>query len=141
MGRDRDRVGAREKGCEVSPLLFIAIAVAGGLGAGVRMLFDGAYKAWSPRATPWSTLLINVSGSLVLGFLTGLAGAQLLPETWHLVLGTGFLGGYTTFSTASFETISLIEERKWGSSLLSGLGTLVFATAAAGLGLWLGGLG
>ncbi|UVI36732.1 fluoride efflux transporter CrcB [Brevibacterium spongiae] len=125
----------------MSPLLFIAIAVAGGLGAGVRMLFDGAYKVWSPRSTPWSTLLINVSGSLVLGFLTGLAGAQLLPEAWHLILGTGFLGGYTTFSTASFETISLIEERKWGSSLLSGLGTLVFATAAAGLGLWLGGLG
>lgn len=124
----------------MSPLLFIAIAVAGGLGAGVRMLVDGAHKVWSPRSTPWSTLLINVSGSLVLGFLTGLASAQLLPEAWHLVLGTGFLGGYTTFSTASFETISLIEEHKWGSSLLSGLGTLFFATAAAGLGLWLGGL-
>ncbi|MGC3022027.1 fluoride efflux transporter CrcB [Brevibacterium sp. FAM 24630] len=120
--------------------LFIVIAVAGGLGAAVRMLFDGAYKAWSPRSTPWSTLLINVSGSLVLGVLTGLAGANLLPEGWHLVLGTGFLGGYTTFSTASFETISLIEERRWGSSLLSGLGTLVLATAAAGFGLWVGGL-
>ncbi|TGD08857.1 fluoride efflux transporter CrcB [Brevibacterium sp. S111] len=124
----------------MSAPLFIVIAVAGGLGAAVRMLFDGAYKAWSPRSTPWSTLLINVSGSLVLGGLTGLAGANLLPEGWHLVLGTGFLGGYTTFSTASFETISLIEERRWGSSLLSGLGTLVLATAAAGFGLWVGGL-
>jgi CrcB protein len=124
----------------VSAPLFIVIAVAGGLGAAVRMLFDGAYKAWSPRSTPWSTLLINVSGSLVLGVLTGLAGANMLPEGWHLVLGTGFLGGYTTFSTASFETISLIEERRWGSSLLSGLGTLVLATAAAGFGLWVGGL-
>lgn len=124
----------------MSAPLFIVIAVAGGLGAAVRMLFDGAYKAWSPRSTPWSTLLINVSGSLVLGVLTGLAGANMLPEGWHLVLGTGFLGGYTTFSTASFETISLIEERRWGSSLLSGLGTLVLATAAAGFGLWVGGL-
>ncbi|WP_426936715.1 fluoride efflux transporter CrcB [Brevibacterium sp. LE-L] len=124
----------------MSAPLFIVIAVAGGLGAAVRMLFDGAYKAWSPRSTPWSTLLINVSGSLVLGVLTGLAGANLLPDGWHLVLGTGFLGGYTTFSTASFETISLIEERRWGSSLLSGLGTLVLATAAAGFGLWVGGL-
>ena len=124
----------------MTPLLFIGISVAGGLGAAVRMLFDGAFKAWSPRSTPWSTLLINVSGSLVLGLLTGLAGANLLPESWHLVLGTGFLGGYTTFSTASFETVKLIEERKWGSSLLSGVGTLVFATAAAGLGLWAGGL-
>ena len=56
------------------------------------------------------------------------------------MLGTGFLGGYTTFSTASFETVKLIEERKWGSSLLSGIGTLIFATAASGLGLWAGGL-
>ena len=124
----------------MTPLLFIGISLAGGLGAAVRMLFDGAFKAWSPRSTPWSTLLINVSGSLVLGLLTGLVGTNLLPESWHLVLGTGFLGGYTTFSTASFETVKLIEERKWGSSLLSGLGTLVFATAAAGLGLWAGGL-
>lgn len=124
----------------MTPLLFIAISVAGGFGAATRMLFDGAYKVWSPRSTPWSTLLINVSGSLVLGFLTGLAGAHLLPEAWHIVLGTGFLGGYTTFSTASFETVKLIEERKWGSSLLSGIGTLIFATAASGLGLWAGGL-
>lgn len=124
----------------MTPLLFIGISVAGGFGASVRMLFDGTFKAWSPRSTPWSTLLINVAGSLILGLLTGLAGANLLPEGWHLVLGTGFLGGYTTFSTASFETVKLIEERKWGSSLLSGLGTLVFATAAAGLGLWAGGL-
>ena len=124
----------------MTPLLFIAISVAGGFGAATRMLFDGAYKVWSPRSTPWSTLLINVSGSLALGFLTGLAGAHLLPEAWHIVLGTGFLGGYTTFSTASFETIGLIEERNWGASLLSGLGTLIFATAAAGLGLGLGGL-
>ena len=105
-----------------------------------RMRFDGTFKGWSPRSTPWSTLLINVSGSFVLGLLTGLAGANLLPEAWHLVLGTGFLGGYTTFSTASFETVKLIEERKWGSSLLSGIGTLIFATAASGLGLWAGGL-
>lgn len=124
----------------MTPLLFIGIAIAGGLGAVARMLFDDAFKVWSPRSTPWSTLLINVSGSFVLGLLTGLAGANLLPEDWHLVLGTGFLGGYTTFSTASFETVKLIEERKWGSSLLSGIGTLIFATAASGLGLWAGGL-
>ena len=114
----------------MTPMLFIGIAIAGGLGAVARMLFDGTFKVWSPRSTPWSTLLINVSCSFVLGLLTGLAGANLLPEDWHLVLGTGFLGGYTT----------LIEERKWGSSLLSGIGTLIFATAASGLGLWAGGL-
>ena len=89
---------------------------------------------------PWGTILINVSGSLVLGFLTGLTAGRLLPETWHLIIGTGFLGGYTTFSTASVETVRLAQERRWAASLANALGTLALATGAAGLGLWLGGL-
>ncbi len=86
------------------------------------------------------TIAINVSGSLVLGFLTGLAAGNLLPTEWFLIIGTGFLGGYTTFSTASYETIRLLEQRAWWASAMSGLGTLVLATTAAGLGLLLGGL-
>ena len=124
----------------MTALVFIALAVAGGLGATARMLLDGLIKSCMSVALPWGTIIINVSGSLALGVLTGAAAAHVLPESWHLVLGTGFLGGYTTFSTASFETVKLIEERKWGSSLLSGIGTLIFATAASGLGLWAGGL-
>ncbi|GAA1533499.1 MULTISPECIES: fluoride efflux transporter CrcB [Brevibacterium] len=122
----------------MTPLVFIALAVAGGLGAAARMVLDGAIK--SRASGPWATMGINVSGSLALGILTGSAGEQILPEAWHLVIGTGFLGGYTTFSTASFETIRLIQERQWASGLVSGLGTLALATAAAGLGLWIGGL-
>ena len=121
-------------------LVFIALAAAGGLGASSRMLLDGLIKSRMSTALPWGTIIINVSGSLVLGLLTGLAGANLLPEAWHLVLGTGFLGGYTTFSTASFETIRLLQERRWVAGLVNGLGTLVFATTAAAIGLWLGGL-
>lgn len=121
-------------------LLFATIAVAGGLGAGLRMVLDGLIKFRTTGPTPWGTITINVSGSLVLGFLTGLAAQALLPESWHLVIGTGFLGGYTTFSTASVETVRLLQERKWAISLVNGLGTLVVATGAAGLGLWLGGL-
>ena len=124
----------------MTPLVFIALAAAGGLGASSRMLLDGLIKSRMSTALPWGTIIINVSGSLVLGLLTGLAGANLLPEAWHLVLGTGFLGGYTTFSTASFETIRLLQERRWAAGLVNGLGTLVFATTAAAIGLWLGGL-
>ncbi|MDN5586901.1 MAG: fluoride efflux transporter CrcB [Brevibacterium sp.] len=122
----------------MTPLIFIALALAGGLGAAARMALDGVIK--SRASGPWATMGINVSGSLVLGILTGLAGEQILPEAWHLVIGTGFLGGYTTFSTASFETIRLFQERQWAAGLVSGLGTLALATAAAGLGLWIGGL-
>lgn len=124
----------------MTPLIFIALAFAGGIGASARMLLDGLIKSRVSGAIPWGTIVINISGSLALGLLTGMASAQLLPEAWHLIIGTGFLGGYTTFSTASFETIRLVQERKWVASLLTGLGTLVMATGAAGLGLWLGGL-
>ncbi|MGJ5723510.1 fluoride efflux transporter CrcB [Brevibacterium sp. H602] len=124
----------------MTPLVFIALAAAGGLGASSRMLLDGLIKSRMSTALPWGTIIINVSGSLVLGLLTGLAGANLLPEAWHLVLGTGFLGGYTTFSTASFETVRLLQERRWVAGLVNGLGTLVFATATAAIGMWLGGL-
>lgn len=124
----------------MTPLVFIALAAAGGLGASSRMLLDGLIKSRVSTALPWGTIIINVSGSLVLGLLTGLAGANLLPEAWHLVLGTGFLGGYTTFSTASFETVRLLQERRWVAGLVNGLGTLVFATATAAIGMWLGGL-
>ena len=56
------------------------------------------------------------------------------------MLGTGFLGGYTTFSTASFETVRLLQERRWAAGLVNGIGTLVVSTATAAFGLWLGGL-
>ncbi|MGO2942243.1 MAG: fluoride efflux transporter CrcB [Brevibacterium aurantiacum] len=124
----------------MTPLIFIALALAGGIGTAARMLLDGIIKSRVSSGIPWGTIVINVSGSLVLGLLTGLASDQILPESWHLVIGTGFLGGYTTFSTASFETVRLIQERRWAFSLANGLGTLVLATAAAGLGLWIGGL-
>lgn len=123
----------------MTPLLFIALALAGGIGAAARMLLDGLIKSRVNGAIPWGTTIINVSGSLALGLLTGLATSHILPEAWQLVIGTGFLGGYTTFSTASFETVLLVQERRWTAGLISGLGTLVLATAAAGLGLWVGG--
>ncbi|MCD1287525.1 fluoride efflux transporter CrcB [Brevibacterium sp. GP-SGM9] len=124
----------------MTPLIFIGLAVAGGFGAAARMLLDGLIKSRIAGPTPWGTIIINVSGSLVLGFLTGLAAGQILPQAWLLVVGTGFLGGYTTFSTASVETVRLLQERKWLIGLGNGLGTLVIATGAAGLGLWIAGL-
>ncbi|MDN5736420.1 fluoride efflux transporter CrcB [Brevibacterium aurantiacum] len=125
----------------MTPLIFIALALAGGIGAEARMLLDGIIKSRVSSGIPWGTITINVSGSLVLGLLTGLASSAIVPESWQQIIGTGFLGGYTTFSTASFETVRLIQERRWALSLFSGLGALVIATAAAGLGLWIGGLG
>lgn len=120
------------------PLLFALIACAGGVGAASRLLLDGLISARLKGALPWGTIIINLTGSLLLGLLTGAAAVHLVPEAWRLVIGTGFLGGYTTFSTASVETIRLIQERRLLLGAINGLGTLVLATGSAGLGLWLG---
>jgi CrcB protein len=126
------------------------MAIAGGLGAIARFMLDGLIRAGLNRGRlnrgrlrtglPLGTMIINVSGSLLLGFVTGLVLFHAVPSDWQLVLGTGFLGGYTTFSTASFETARLIQERQFVAALVNGIGMLLLAVAAAvaGLGLaWL----
>jgi CrcB protein len=124
----------------VTPLIFVLIALAGGLGAASRLLLDGVIRTRVSSALPWATIIINVTGSLLLGFLAGLAAGQLVSDGWYAVVATGFLGGYTTFSTASFETVRLLQERKWLAGALNGLGVLAATTLVAGLGLWLGSL-
>jgi fluoride exporter len=116
--------------------LFVLVAVAGGVGAGLRFLVDGLVRGRLGARLPWGTALINVSGSFLLGLLTGLVTRGMPPEVLA-VLGTGLLGGYTTFSTASIETVRLLQQRRIAASLLYGLGVLVLSVAAAGLGLLL----
>ncbi|HET8896156.1 MAG TPA: fluoride efflux transporter CrcB [Protaetiibacter sp.] len=129
----------------MTPLLFVVVALAGGVGAAARFALDSAIRAGAAKrrmggVLPWGTLAINLSGSLLLGLLVGTVGAGVLGGQWQWVLGAGFLGGYTTFSTASFETVRLLQERRWGAGLVNGLLQLLVATALAALGLWLGGL-
>lgn len=127
----------------MTPLVFVALALAGGLGAVARYTLDGAIRARTAGSArwgtaPWGTMTINLTGSLVLGLLTGLAAASVLPEVWLAIAGTGFLGGYTTFSTASVDTVGILRQRRFGAGGAVALGTLVGATALAALGLWIG---
>lgn len=122
----------------MTPLIFAMLALAGGAGSAARFFVDGLIPTHLRTQFVWATTIVNVSGSLVLGVLTGIALTDLVPHELGVVLGTGFLGGYTTFSTASYETVHLIQQRRFGASLMSGIGMLVFSVAAALLGLWLG---
>jgi fluoride exporter len=78
-----------------------------------------------------ATTIINITGSLLLGLITGLASQQLLPYHWQLITGTGILGGYTTFSTPSFETLGLLEDRRYAAAALNAFGLLITGTGAA----------
>jgi fluoride exporter len=116
------------------PMTALLICVSGGLGATLRLILDGMIRALITSSYPVGTTVINVTGSFLLGLVTGLATSELLPHQWQLVVSSGFLGGYTTFSTASFETVRLIEDRRYVAAALNGLGMLLICTIAAALG-------
>lgn len=124
----------------LSPGLFFAIALCGGLGACLRFVLDALIRRWLHSALPWGTILVNLSGSFALGVLTGLLAQQMLSVQWLAAIGSGLLGGYTTFSTASFETVRLLQSGRIAASLANALGTLVGAVLAAWLGFQLAGL-
>jgi CrcB protein len=108
----------------------ILVAIAGGLGASLRLVTDGVVRSLAGARLPWGTLLINVLGSAGLGTLMGSGlGAHTAS-----VVGTGLLGGFTTFSTASFESAALVLDKRWTGAALYAVGTLVLSVAAASLG-------
>jgi CrcB protein len=103
-------------------------------------MVDGTIKAHARTTFPVGTMIINVTGALLLGFVTEIALRDILPDAWRLIIGTGLLGGYTTFSTASFESVRLIQQRRYVPALANTLGMLSLAVAAAIAGAALGSL-
>jgi fluoride exporter len=119
--------------------LFLVVAAGGIVGAPARYLLDQAVTRRAGPGWPWGTLVINLSGSLLLGFLTGLTLAGHLPPAAKALLGTGFCGAYTTYSTFTFETVRLAENGRYlgaaGNVLVSVLAGLAAAAAGLAVGL------
>ncbi|MGH9300505.1 MAG: fluoride efflux transporter CrcB [Acidimicrobiales bacterium] len=111
------------------------IGVGGGLGALSRFLLDRFIRSRVATRIPAGTVAINVSGSLLLGALSGLVLFHGASATLMTVMGTGFCGGYTTFSAASFETVRLVQERCLGAALANTLITLIGSLGAGAIGL------
>ncbi|WP_460354541.1 fluoride efflux transporter CrcB [Mycobacterium sp. ZZG] len=109
----------------------------GALGAVTRFVLDAAVKRRWPTPFPWATFGINVSGSFLLGVLAAAVLFHGQPAAWQTVIGTGFCGGYTTFSTASFETVRLVQQQARLRALMNAFGSLLASVLAclAGLGL------
>ena len=116
-------------------MLILTLVLAGAIGAVSRYVVDDLVKSRFPGDFPWGTFVINVSGSLVLGLVTGMAlyhGLGPIPKT---AIGTGFCGAYTTFSTFSYETVQLVEAGELGPAAGNALGSVALGLAAAGLGI------
>ncbi|MBX3103376.1 MAG: fluoride efflux transporter CrcB [Microbacteriaceae bacterium] len=121
-------------------VLVLSLSIAGGVGAGCRFVLDGIIKSRTIIAFPIGTMIVNIAGSFLLGLITGFAISHSMPEAWRTILGVGFCGGFTTFSTASFETVRLAQQRRFSAAALNAFGMLLGSLLAAGLGVWLGSL-
>jgi CrcB protein len=104
-------------------IAWIALAFAGGLGAVARFLVDGAVSERLGRALPLGTLAVNLTGAFMLGVVSG-----------NFVIGTGFVGAYTTFSTWMLETQRLAEDGRTVAPVANVFGSLVLGVGAAALG-------
>jgi CrcB protein len=120
---------------------YLLVALAGGVGAPMRYLVDIWVQRRTARLFPWGTFVINVTGSLLLGFVTGLALFHGFPNTPKLLIGTGFCGAYTTFSTFTFESVRLGQEGATKQAAANVVGSAVLGLAAAAAGLALAALG
>jgi len=121
-------------------IAYLGVVVAGALGAPLRYLVDSRIQSARRGGFPFGTLVINVSGSLVLGAVTGLALYHGLPRVPKAVLGAGFCGAYTTFSTHAFETVRLAQDGERRAAVANVLANLLLGTAAAAAGLALAGV-
>jgi CrcB protein len=111
------------------------VALAGGVGAMVRYVLDGWIQDRTDNPLPVGTFFINVTGSFLLGLLAGLAIRHSVSANAKLIAGTGFLGGYTTFSTYVYETFRLAEDRAEAAAILNVLASMGAGLVAATVGL------
>lgn len=119
----------------MSNTAWLAFLIAAAVGAPARYLIDGYVQDRAGGWFPWGTLVVNVSGCLVLGTITGLGLYHGLGPTTRTVLGTGGMGAYTTFSTFTFETIALVEGGDRGDAVRYVAASFAIGLVAAGAGL------
>jgi len=120
-------------------VIVLGVALAGALGAPARFAVEQAVRRIRPMSFPLGTFVVNVSGSFALGAVAGLAIAHGLDPDVRTVVGTGFLGAYTTFSTYAYETVRRAEERERRTALLYAIASIVVAGLASAVGLGLAG--
>ncbi|WP_315096786.1 CrcB family protein [uncultured Cellulomonas sp.] len=116
-------------------MTLLLVVVLGGIGAATRFVVDGALRTRGTRVFPLATLVVNVTGSLLIGLLAGAHLYRGLGPTWLAVAATGFCGGYTTFSTAMVETVRLVQAGELRRATANAVGSVLLCVGAAALGV------
>jgi len=129
-------MGKQEGGAAMTAWLWIGF---GGIIGALSRYYAGLWLSRRAAYFPLGTFVINLSGSLLLGFLYALHAREALPEPLWLMLGVGVCGAYTTFSTFGLETIRLLEKRRYLLAAGYVAGSVGLGLAAAWLGILIGG--
>ena len=121
-------------------MIILAVLAGGMIGAPARYLVDRAIQVRHDSVFPWGTLVINMVGCALIGFLLGAQRHLGLPPAAFALLGTGLCGGLTTFSTFSYETLRLLEDGSVGEAGVNVTVSLVAGVLLAWLGYLLAGV-
>jgi CrcB protein len=119
--------------------IFLVIALGAALGANARyVIATWAVERWG-TAFPYGTMIINVAGCFLIGVVLALAAMRpWIDIVWQRLLVTGLLGGFTTFSTFSYETYDLLMRGNWLAAAANVIGSAVLGLVAVALGVWVG---
>jgi CrcB protein len=118
---------------------YLVVAGAGALGAALRLFVASVFGRLFGTGFPVGTLIINLSGSLFLGWFMAAGGSRtLISETTRLAVAVGFVGAYTTFSTLMYESNALIEDGLQIKATINLVGSIAVGLVAVRLGIWLG---
>ena len=117
----------------------LLVAVGGGIGSVLRYLTSLVAAQWFGTEFPYGTLIANLSGGFIIGLVQELGtDTLLLPDTARLFLTTGMMGGLTTYSTFSYETVRLMETNAWHQAWINILVTTALALGLCFLGMAVG---
>jgi len=118
--------------------LYTFIALGGACGASLRFYISQLVLNWLGKGFPFATLMVNITGSFVMGLLYQLIEQEILEINVHRTLiGIGFLGAFTTFSTFSLDSVLLIQQGYLLKAAINILLNVSLCIAAAALGLYL----
>ncbi len=118
--------------------LYAFVAIGGACGASLRFFISQIVLNWLGKGFPFATLIVNIIGSLSMGLLYGFLEQGSLELTVHRTLiGIGFLGAFTTFSTFSLDTLLLIQQGELIKAMLNVFFNVVLCILAAALGIYL----